>query len=101
MAEPSNAHAEKRGFIRMQVNTPAAINIETAGKQEQGLCLNLSGSGMLLEVNQPFTEGSEVTVHLSSKHGHSPSIEAACTITRCLKESDNKYQLGLVIDRIL
>lgn len=101
MVEPSNAHAEKRGFIRMQVNTPAVIDISGEDRQEQGLCVNLSGSGMLLEVQEPFVEGSEVTIHLASEHGHSPSIEAACIVTRCRQDTDGKYHLGVTINRIL
>ncbi|WP_317931571.1 PilZ domain-containing protein [Halioxenophilus sp. WMMB6] len=103
MTEPSNAHAEKRGFIRMQVNTPAEIIISADGQQARGTCLNLSGNGMLLEVEQPHAIGSILVVFVSSDHGHSPSIEAECTVMRSepVDDTPNRHLIGVTINRIL
>lgn len=102
MTEPSNAHAEKRGFMRMQMNIPANIEITADGRQEKGLLVNLSGSGMLLELDQNYPEGAKITVQVDSDHGHTPSLEAICTVIRTSDgtESD-KRQIGVAIDRIL
>ena len=103
MTDSSNAHAEKRGFIRMQVNTPAEIIVSSDGQQTRGICINLSGSGMLLELEQAHELGSKLTVYVSSDHGHNPSIEAECTVMRNEPAGDkpDKHHIGVTIDRIL
>ncbi len=102
MSEPSNAHAEKRGFLRMQMNMPANIEITADGRQEKGLLVNLSGSGMLLELDRDYPEGAKITVQVDSDHGTSPSLEAVCTVIRSTGESSgDKHQIGVAIDKIL
>ena len=102
MTESSNAHAEKRGFLRMQMNMPANIEISAEGTQEKGLLVNLSGSGMLLELDKNYPEGAKLTVQVDSDHGSAPSLEAVCTVIRSSGEQNgDKFQIGVAIDRIL
>jgi len=102
MTDPSNAHAEKRSFLRMQMNIPASIEVTAEGRQEQGLLVNLSGSGMLLELVHNYPEGTKLTVQVDSDHGHNPSLEALCTVIRTSNGSENgKHQIGVAIDKIL
>ena len=45
-------YSEKRDFIRMTINTPVEVHSEQEGVVAQGVCNDLSGSGMLLTVNK-------------------------------------------------
>ncbi|BFM06599.1 PilZ domain-containing protein [Halioxenophilus aromaticivorans] len=102
MSESSNAHAEKRGFLRMQMNIPANIEITADGKQEKGVLVNLSGSGMLLELPQFYPAGAKMTVQVDSENGASPSLEAICTVIREAEPIDGgKHRIGVAIDKIL
>lgn len=102
MTETSNAHAEKRNYLRMQMNIPAKIEITANGTHEKGLLVNLSGSGMLLELDNNYPEGAQITVQVDSEHGHTPSLEALCTVIRTSEGGEgNKQQIGVTIDRIL
>lgn len=102
MTEPSNAHAEKRSFLRMQMNIPASVEITTNGLKEKGMLVNLSGSGMLLELGKNYPEGAQLTVQVDSDHGHTPSLEAECTVIRTSESvGDDKHRIGVAIDKIL
>ncbi len=102
MNSSNAARKEKRSFIRMEVNTPAKITVIANNQEETGVCKNLSGNGMLLELNTDYPIGSEIVVHVTSELENGPSLDASCTVMRVEKFEDNEnYSVGIVIDKIL
>ena len=94
-------YIEKRDFIRMKVNTPANISVEQDNLTAQGVCNDLSGSGMLLTIDQTLPLDSELLVTLSPETGNGPTLKAKCTIVRLQQAAENKCLLGLEIQEIL
>jgi len=94
-------YIEKRDFIRMKVNTPANISIEEEGRTTKGICNDLSGSGMLLTIDQTLPIDSELLVTLSPENGDGPALQAKCTIARLQPAANNKCLLGLEIQEII
>lgn len=94
-------YTEKRDFIRMKVNAPANVSIEEDGVSADGICNDLSGSGMLLTIDQKLPIDSELLVTLSSGTGDEPMLQARCTIARLQQAADDKCLLGLEIQEIL
>lgn len=90
-------YSEKRDFIRMTINTPAKIVMEQQGGSTQGVCKDLSGSGMLLTVDDRLPVDSELVVTLMPEGSNEPMLQARCSVARSLKAADNKYLLGLEI----
>ena len=94
-------YIEKRDFIRMKVNAPADVSVEEAGVSAKGICNDLSGSGMLLTIDQKIPLDSELLVTLSSGHGDEPMLQAKCTVARLQQAAEDKCLLGLEIQEIL
>ena len=96
----SRGYTEKRNFIRMQVGSPIELTTEQ-GDRHKGTCIDLSGGGMLVEIGQPLELNSQLTAAVISKHGHSPTLQAECTVARIEQAGKDSYFLGLAIKEVL
>ena len=89
---------EKREFIRMKVDTPVTVEVQGDNPtQYHGLCKDLSGSGMLLTLDDPLELGATVTVSITT--GRNP-YHANGDIARVQQNPDGKYTIGIKIDDI-
>jgi len=92
---------EKRNFIRMKIDTPADVVIESKGQQIQGVCKDLSGGGMLIETPTLIETGLELVVKLASHHLNSPMLKARAVVARVKENRSGSYTLGLEILEML
>lgn len=92
-------YAEKRDFIRMQVNAKIELKIVATGESKTAICKDLSGMGMLLQLEQSLDIGTEVETALPS---HSPEFPTFRTTARVVRsdKSEGAYLVGLEIVRI-
>ena len=88
-------YSEKRDFIRMQVQTKAIL--EHAGQQYPALCLDLSSSGMQLEVSAELSVGDRVRVLIPSEHSALKGLEAEAEVVRVGEGTNSVRILGLAI----
>lgn len=102
MSTHNRDYSEKRDFIRMKVNTPAQILIETDDKPGyKAICNDLSGGGMSITIDKELALNSEVTVTVTSDHSHSPMLKAHCCVARVEAQDDGTYSIGLEIQDII
>lgn len=104
MSLSSRDYQEKRDFIRMRINSPVEVLIAGQDKALTGICRDLSGGGMLIEVDTALPTGTEVEVTLASSHGHSPMLRATATVTRISSQpgaDGTKSKMGLRLKDIL
>ena len=97
-------YTEKRNFIRMQVDTPATVTLSTSGGQREicnGICHDLSGGGMLLTLDKQLAVDTEVFVSITTNHGHQPTINARCSVSRVQLGPKKTYLHGLSITEIV
>ncbi len=95
---------EKRNFIRMKIDTPADVELLDGSTSSKGICRDLSGGGMLVELDSALPVGAEVRVRISSGHGHSPMLEALTEVTRVVAQPGSESSpclLGLEIKNVL
>lgn len=100
----SREYQEKRNFIRMRVDTPVSIDIKEGENTLTGICRDLSGGGLQIELDSVLPIGTTVEVSIASGHGHNPMLHANATVTRVVSQPESESQpclLGLVIDEIL
>ncbi len=91
-------YTEKRNFIRMKVDTP--VDLTTQGgdsRTVKAICKDLSGTGMLVEVDETLAIGTQLTVSITS--GKNP-FEADAEVSRSRAGTNGKYILGLKIKEI-
>lgn len=104
MSTANRDYQEKRNFIRMKIETPAQIELTDGDKTFQGICRDLSGGGMLVELDSALPVGSEVKVQIASAHGHAPMLEALTEVARVVAQpgaESTPCLLGLEIKRVL
>jgi c-di-GMP-binding flagellar brake protein YcgR len=102
MSNHDRDYSEKRDFIRMKVNTPAQILIEADDEPNcDAICNDLSGGGMSITVAKELALDSEVTVTVTSDHGHSPILKARCCVARVQVQEEGTYSVGLEIKEII
>jgi hypothetical protein len=88
---------EKRDFIRMKVDTQITLAVDDSEIKVEGFCRDLSGTGMLIEVNQEVNTGTTCSTTFPSNNEAFPSLDAKVKILRCIQLSDNKFQIGAEI----
>ncbi|GLZ86816.1 pilus assembly protein [Metapseudomonas resinovorans] len=88
-------YSEKRDFIRMQVQSKAIL--EHAGQQSPARCLDLSSSGMQLEVSAELSVGDRVRVLIPSEHSSLKGLEADAEVVRVGEGTKGSLILGLAI----
>lgn len=104
MASESRSYDEKRDFIRMKVDTPADIVINNDNQKIHGVCRDLSGSGMQVELPVSLPIGTLTEVSISSPHGHEPILQAEAKVTRITTVPDKQpdtYVIGFKIHKII
>lgn len=92
---------EKRNFIRMKIDTPADVVIESQGQKIEAVCRDLSGGGMLIESPQSLDMGLELQVQLASAHLDSPMLKARVVVARVQENRNGNFTLGLEILEML
>ena len=97
MTQPIREFSEKRDFIRMKIDTPASMTLLYGEETLTGTCLNLSGGGMLAELEKALPLDAEVVITVASEHGHSPMLKARARVSRANLNEDETCSLGLKI----
>lgn len=104
MSELSRDYQEKRNFIRMKIDTPADVVVEGGGESHEGICRDLSGGGMLVELSNALPVGTQAVVRIQSSHGHAPMLEANTRVSRVetnLGDTSSPCLLGLEITDLI
>ena len=104
MTSENRSYDEKRDFIRMKVDTPADIVISNDSQKIHGVCRDLSGGGMQIELPVALPVGTLTEVSISSPHGHEPMLHAEAKVTRIATAPNRQpsvYLIGLQINKII
>ncbi|WP_156820899.1 PilZ domain-containing protein [Dasania marina] len=99
MTAINRSYDEKRDFIRMQVNSP--ISIHHQGKQYNGLCMDLSGTGLKIACSDTLPIGAECEVSIAPQEQGQHSFKALATVSRVESDQEDQYLLGFSIEQIL
>lgn len=94
-------YTEKRDFIRMKINTPARVRVEQEDTIVHGICNDLSGSGMLLTLEQKPSTEHDLIVSVTSSENSGPMLQARCSIARIQMAAEDKCIIGLEIQEFI
>ncbi len=90
-------YSEKRDFIRMKLDTNIRLSFEESDQTMNAICRDLSGTGMLIETEDPLVEGSEFHTSLPSTNEAFPSFETRVKVIRCTPIENEKFLIGTEI----
>ena len=95
MFQMERNYSEKRDFIRMNINAP--ITLSQGGQSIQGVCLDLSGTGMQVLVAGSFNLGEKIRVQIPSEHAELDGLDTLTEVVRVDNHEDGRQNLGLTI----
>ncbi|ATC94253.1 hypothetical protein PTUN_a1652 [Pseudoalteromonas tunicata] len=83
----------------MMVNAEVQLTLidSEAGRQIDGVCRDLSATGMAIEIDEPIEMNITLKVKIASSNNSVPSLEALAKVVRCTSLESNEYLLGLEI----
>ncbi|MBE0367502.1 PilZ domain-containing protein [Pseudoalteromonas sp. MMG013] len=90
-------HEDKRRFMRMMVNAKAQIKLLESGLTLEGICNDLSATGLSIEIEEPIEMDTLVEVYIDSNSSSTPPLNAHAKVVRCTQEQEPGYLLGLEI----
>lgn len=91
---------EKRDHIRMKLDTPIQIKLDT-GNYIEGTCLDLSVNGMQLELDRAIEKGESIEALIRTGMGGIPDLLSKATVVRTRQVDSNRYLHGLQIESML
>ncbi len=101
MALSERSYEEKRGFIRMKVDTMVTFTRLEGKDRYEGRCRNLSGAGMLLETEKKLEIGDRLRVTIPSEGPDFSPLDAVVEVVRVTPLPDlHFFRLGVVIKKI-
>ena len=95
------SYSEKRDFMRMQIDTPVAVSLRSENRDLNGICLNLSATGMSITIDQVLPVGTALEVAIKSPQSESIMLRANAEVIRVEGGPDSDCTLGLMITEML
>lgn len=95
MSLSDRAYSEKRDYIRMRMETSVVVHHD--GRETPARCLDLSSTGMQVELTGSLPMGARVRVHIPSDHNELRGLDAEAEVVRVGDLGDGRQSLGLAI----
>lgn len=93
-------NSEKRDFIRMHVDTEIELVEDGTERRLRGRCVDLSATGMSVEVSEPLADGARVHTSLPSHNPDFPPFDTYASVLRSEELGANHWRLGLRIEEV-
>ena len=90
---------EKRHFTRSQTACRVRYRLAGSGAYHEGVCLNISGSGIWFQGGLPLEIGKAAELHLASENKITPPLTAYIEVVRC-EEGEGGYRIAGAIKGI-
>jgi hypothetical protein len=100
MIEPK--YAEKRDFVRMQIEMPIRITNTTTNETVTGMCKNLSGNGLKFASTMNFTIGAQLEITLDNNNDRFNKLDAVIQVVRSEQNHENHtFEIGAKIVKLI
>ncbi|RRS07082.1 PilZ domain-containing protein [Pseudoalteromonas sp. J010] len=90
---------DKRRFMRMSVDAVAQLRELESGKTHQGVCHDLSATGLSVTISDPVEANTVVDIFIDSSGDMIQPLSAHATVIRCSQEQDGQWIAGLEITK--
>lgn len=93
-------NSDKRDFIRMNVDTAIELFGDGDGQRMEGQCVDLSATGMAVEMETELAEGQRLDTSLPSHNPDFPPFETKATVLRSEPLDGGRWRVALRIDEV-
>ncbi len=95
MAEIHRDYSEKRDYHRMLVDCPMVLREQDAEAEEQVVCRNLSGGGLMFVSEHPYAIGTLLKVRIEPNDTIVAPLEKVIEIVRVdYSDADHGYEVA-------
>lgn len=91
---------EKRGFFRMKMNTAMELTFDS-GASINGKCLDLSGTGASVLLDEALDMGAELEISIDPPQNSQMPFIAKVEVARVIDRGSEGYEIGLLIKEVL
>ncbi|WP_028237999.1 PilZ domain-containing protein [Stutzerimonas azotifigens] len=95
MSQRDRDYDEKRDFIRMRMDAGVILLLDE--QRIEGVCLDLSSTGMQVEATSSLRMGDRVRVQIPSTHPSLRGLDADAEVVRVSALDQGRQRLGLAI----
>jgi c-di-GMP-binding flagellar brake protein YcgR len=95
MSQRDRDHDEKRDFIRMRMDAGVILLLDE--QRIEGVCLDLSSTGMQVVARTALQTGERLRVLIPSEHSALKGLDAQTEVVRVSQLDDGRQSLGLAI----
>lgn len=89
---------EKRSYRRMGLDdSPVRYTVHGDGGSGEGVCRDLSGSGLLMILDRELAPGTLLDIRVAPEQSVVPPLEAEVEVVRCSPADDGSYKVGVLI----
>ncbi len=83
----------------MMVNTDIKVVIQDSevGREIDGICRDLSATGISISTDEPIEMGTEIFIYLDAANLNLPALDAKAKVVRCSEETNNSFLIGAEI----
>lgn len=93
-------YSEKRNFFRMNISCGMEYSVNGSGVKKSGLMKNLSGDGVLIQIDQEVNPGTEVHLSIKPEKELTPPLDVTIEVLRCDRNDPDHYEIaGNIIKR--
>ncbi len=82
---------EKRPFSRINANCRMTFKHADAEAMHDGLCINISGSGILFQADNPVEPGKAIEIHTLPNNAATPPLTAFIEVVRCTEVNNRGH----------
>ena len=93
-------HEERRRFARIKANCAMSFKRVASGSQAHALCMNISGSGIMFEAEEPAERGKALEIRTFPADRMTPPITALIEVIRCTATEQGRYRIAGIIKGI-
>lgn len=91
---------ERRTFSRMRANCRMRFKRVGNETSSEGVCLDISGSGILFQSDRPVEPGRALEIHTLPKDKITPPMTAFTEVVRCTPIAQERYRIAAAIKAI-
>jgi len=101
MSMGSKNYTEKRDFMRMTIDTAITLTYSEPAQELEGLCKDLSGTGISIEVDNAIPIGTECKVTIHDGYTNFSKFQAVVVVKRINSIENERYLLGASISEMI
>jgi len=90
-------YSEKRGFIRLNAESPLQYKIAGSRKYYKARCINLSATGVLMGTSEKIQPGTVMYIRIKPEKNLLPPLYATVEVIRSQSQNDGEYEIGASI----